>query len=809
MLPSPPTVVTAVTARRRRGKTPFSLMGALASPLGLAIIIPLFIVIGGGTSLGLSQVLIRRSLNEQAEQTTIAYSHAVANTVSSMLEQAGPVLEHLRGIAMGPRDALMQTRALSGLVEARRGLSSIGWGTEDGTYFGLKRDGEQWRLLHLSPDLFGNMQRYEYHVSEGGVIGAAVANSGAPFDARQRGWYGAAKQATGRVWIDHLQISGPPGKGPGIEAIFCAEQLPSFGRQAGVAVVSFNLEALSQALEPLSDDPLVDNVLLTPDRTILAMPHDWIPPGTLPPSTSAPAPVSTTASAATDSTGSDESPAPDLAAFRAALPDLTAIGAGGARMTFLAHGEERQCIIMPCQVPGGPKLLLAQVISQNLLNGKAKEALAESLAWSITVMLCGILTTWWFAARLAALKRKAQAQQQRAEAAEADLERLGSYRLISKLGSGGMGEVWLGEHTFLARRAAIKRIAPSVFRDLSEDEREAISERFDTEARITAALRSRCTVELYDYGVARDGSFYYVMEYLDGINLGMLVDSYGPQPIERVVKLLIQVCGSLAEAHGYGLVHRDIKLENIFLCRRAEEVDLIKVIDFGIVRPPPKEPRQRHARDIVGTPTTIAPEQARGHALDGRADLYALGCVAFGLLTGREVFRAMNTNQLLQAHVETPPPRVSEHRANVPPELDHIIALCLAKNPADRPASAHELAALLATVRVPPSEQWSDAMCRDWWTTCLPGDTAGILRHSTDLPPARRSIAGFTTLALPRSASSTPLRVAGDLSVTTTPTAELSGEGAAEGEETERSTSESSDALALVERIQRYLRRES
>jgi serine/threonine protein kinase len=787
MLPVPSTRST-VAPGQRRGTTPFSVMGALASPLGLAVIIPLFILIGGGTSLGISQALIRRSLNEQAEQTTLAYSHAVANTVSAMLQQAGPILEHLRNIAQGPRDDQLQAHALSGLVESRRGLSSIGYATDQGSYVGIKWDGGQWRMLRMSSDFWGRMQRTENLLAEAGTIGPVVEGSGAPFDPRQRPWYVAAKQASGRIWIDHLQFSGP-GQGPGHEAIFCAEKLLGLGSKSGVAVVTFNIDTLSQALEPLSEDPLVDNVLLTPDRTILAMPHDWNAPATEP-----------AANTPAASTPGAESPPPDLAAFREALPDLTAIGPTGTRISFLSHGEERECIIMPCQVPAGPKLLLAQVISRNLLNGKAKAALTESLVWSLSVMACGIVTAWWFAGRLAALRRKAIAQQQRAEAAEADLERLGSYRLITKLGTGGMGEVWLGEHTFLARRAAIKRITPTMFRDLSPAEREAISARFDTEARITAALRSRCTVELYDFGVAKDGSFYYVMEFLDGITLGTLVDHHGPQPIERVLKLLIQVCGSLGEAHSYGLVHRDIKLENIFLCRRAQEVDLIKVIDFGIVRPPPKVADKRHAHDIVGTPSTIAPEQARGQPLDGRADLYALGCVAFSLLTGHDVFRALSTSQLIQAHVEQPPPLVSQQRRDVPPELDRIIARCLAKNPDERPASAQELADLLSTVPVPDNERWTEAACRAWWNASLPEDTAGILRHATELPPPRRSIASFTTLALPPSARA-PARGTAAAAVEAT-----TGEPATSDEP---STSETSEALALVERIQRYLRRSS
>ena len=246
---------------------------------------------------------------------------------------------------------------------------------------------------------------------------------------------------------------------------------------------------------------------------------------------------------------------------------------------------------------------------------------------------------------------------QRAQVAESELKQIGSYKLVRKLGEGGMGEVWLGMHRLLARPAAVKRILttrPADAEDVSADDARA---RFFTEARITASLRSRNTIELYDYGTAPDGSFYYVMELLDGLDLRKLVLDHGPLPAGRVIHLLLQACRSLAEAHGLGLVHRDIKPENLFACRRADEVDVIKVLDFGIVSVQSRawSAKVSNPEFVVGTPATMSPEQAQGEPLDGRSDIYALGCVAYWLLTASEVFRQADPVRLILAHIHDVP----------------------------------------------------------------------------------------------------------------------------------------------------------
>jgi len=301
---------------------------------------------------------------------------------------------------------------------------------------------------------------------------------------------------------------------------------------------------------------------------------------------------------------------------------------------------------------------------------------------------------------------------------------LGSYRLEEKLGQGGMGEVWRARHRMLARPGAIKIIRPSLSRDARPGVSEDVVRRFEREAQVIARLRSPHTVELFDFGIADDGAFYYVMELLDGLDADALVRRSGPIPAERAVYLLRQVCHSLSEAESCGLVHRDIKPANIFLCRYGEEYDFVKVLDFGIVKAPQQveEGGAALTRENVvqGTPEFIAPEQALGGTdLDARADIYATGCVAYWLLTGQLVFTAETQMGLLLHHAHTPPiPPSARSDLRIPAALDQLVLSCLAKDPAGRPQSARELSRRLA--EIDGAETWTQDRAREWWATRPP-----------------------------------------------------------------------------------------
>ena len=234
-------------------------------------------------------------------------------------------------------------------------------------------------------------------------------------------------------------------------------------------------------------------------------------------------------------------------------------------------------------------------------------------------------------------------------------------------------------------------------------------------------------MDLFDFGVSNDGAFYYVMELLDGLDADQLVRRFGPVPAGRVVYLLRQMCHSLSEADSRGLVHRDIKPANVFLCRYGEEYDFVKLLDFGIVKAADEEKPSGAAETrenaIQGTPAFIAPEQAFGGVpLDGRADIYATGCVAYWLLTGKMVFTADTAMGLLLHHAQTLPAAPSSRSdLPIPAALDSLILSCLAKDPAGRPQSARELSARLAGIE--GLTVWTEDHAREWWTKQFPAGT--------------------------------------------------------------------------------------
>ncbi|HJR15826.1 MAG TPA: serine/threonine-protein kinase, partial [Gemmatimonadales bacterium] len=294
---------------------------------------------------------------------------------------------------------------------------------------------------------------------------------------------------------------------------------------------------------------------------------------------------------------------------------------------------------------------------------------------------------------------------------------LGSYRLGELLGRGGMGEVYLATHRMLARPAAIKLIRPEVLAERSTESATLAITRFRREAEAAAKLRSPHTVELYDFGVTEDGTLYFVMELLQGLDLETLVQREGPLPSKRVIHILRQVCESLEEAHASGLVHRDIKPANIHVGRVGLRQDFVKVLDFGLVKSvgavAGEDSMATAAGLTPGTPAYMAPEIALGGVVDGRADLYALGCVAYYLLTGRLVFEGSASFQVIAKHVqEAPLPPSQRTELDIEPALDQLVLSCLAKEPENRPQTAAELDRELQEIQTEP---WSQEEAQRWW----------------------------------------------------------------------------------------------
>lgn len=288
--------------------------------------------------------------------------------------------------------------------------------------------------------------------------------------------------------------------------------------------------------------------------------------------------------------------------------------------------------------------------------------------------------------------------------------RLGQYTLGEKLGEGGMGVVYRAEHEMLRRPTAIKLLPPG-------SAGEENLKRFEREVQQTARLTSPHTVSIYDYGRTPDGQFYYVMEYLDGVNLDDLVRQDGPMAPGRAVRILRQVCAALAEAHGIGLIHRDIKPANILLCERGGFPDIAKVLDFGLVRQisGTTDPRLTAEDVLRGTPQYLAPEAIRNaENVDARSDLYALGAVGYYLLTGTEVFSGRGPLEIIHHHLQTEPEPLSRRLGKpIPPKLEALILATLSKDPDDRPESARALAdALHACDDVPA---WDETDARRFW----------------------------------------------------------------------------------------------
>ena len=292
-----------------------------------------------------------------------------------------------------------------------------------------------------------------------------------------------------------------------------------------------------------------------------------------------------------------------------------------------------------------------------------------------------------------------------------EARKLGQYVLKGRLGSGGMGEVYLAEPLLLRRPCAIKLIRPERAGDPN------ILRRFEREVQATATLTHPNTVQIFDYGHAEDGTFYYVMEYLPGLSLEQLVNRHGPLPPERAVHLLQQVCGALREAHGIGLIHRDIKPSNILICERGGVHDVAKLVDFGLVLAPGVSADGANLTQegaIAGTPAYMSPEQAGGQEnLDPRSDIYSLGVVAYFLLTGQPPFAGRSPVKMVAAHIYEPPAPVSNHRPDVSEDLQAVVLRCLAKDPADRFADVESLERALAGCY--ETGQWSEKQAANWW----------------------------------------------------------------------------------------------
>jgi eukaryotic-like serine/threonine-protein kinase len=286
---------------------------------------------------------------------------------------------------------------------------------------------------------------------------------------------------------------------------------------------------------------------------------------------------------------------------------------------------------------------------------------------------------------------------------------LGQYTLGEKIGEGGMGVVYKANHALLRRPAAIKLLAP-------ECTGEQNLKRFEREVQATSQLTHPNTISVYDFGRTANGTFYYAMEYVEGLDLQTLVEQDGPQDPARVAHLLAQLAGALAEAHGVGLVHRDVKPANVMLCQRGGLQDVVKVLDFGLTKDltANNDLNQTDVHHILGTPLYLSPEAITSpESVDARSDLYALGAVGYFLLTGAPLFSGKNVVEVCGHHLHTVPvPPSVRLGAKIPEKLEALILSCLAKAPEERPASAAQLQKALVEL----AAEWTQERAAEWWT---------------------------------------------------------------------------------------------
>ena len=595
-------------------------------------------------------------------------------------------------------------RSMRSSMEGNPAISWLGVSTPDGIFRGVSRESGAFIFNVIQPSSIPGSEGSESLrlVAEHGELGAATMRA-TRYDPRTRPFYTLALAKGHRTWTDPYTFFSANATG-----ITCCQ--PLYGQDGALLAVlslDFDSRSLGIAMSQLSTIAGSRSFIFAADGTVLGA----------------------TGESLAGRGGNRVVNVVDLQdGTLLNLVQRVRDGSFNANDPTVRAGGDIRAALRQLSITNGPKLLVVSYAPESEILGAASSLRARGLWIALTAIVLAAGVGLVIAAALDRARRERSEAREAARKAQAVASELGSYRLVSKLGEGGMGEVWRAEHRQLARPAAIK-----LMRNIGSGTEFAT--RFEREARVIASLRSRNTIGLYDYGVAEDGALYYVMELLDGMDLEHLVAHHGVLTPQRAMTILHQTCLSLAEAHDHGLVHRDIKPANIYLCRLAYEVDVVKVLDFGLVlsvQPDASDTRLSLPGTVFGTPTCMSPEQARGHAVDGRTDLYALGCVMWWLLAGEMPFNAPDAMGLMLAHVNEAPRLLSEVRPDLPPGLVALVVDLLAKDPAARPADAREVIRRLRSIDKATSELWDDDIAAVWWQKYMPivGGESSLMQAS-------------------------------------------------------------------------------
>jgi serine/threonine protein kinase len=729
---------------------------AVTSPVGVLVIFPSLIFLLGSYLTWTGQGSLRQSNLDLAEARMGDQAQLVSEHLSAALGQADLLLSSLESLSLtinSDSEPNLVAPTLRRLLEGHAGASYVSVSFPDGTFEGAFVDHDGQNRFQVSRILGDHTEERVFDYSRAETLTLREVRK-SQYDPRTRPFYQLAAASPGRVWTEPYAFARTTDTG-----ITRAVALREGPKVRAVLTFDYDVRRLSPLL--MRKGAYVGRpILFDSQGTILADPELKL---------SAVAPqtgllnVRTLHDPVLTAFFSQELTQSDFANFETP---------SGRYLASTAHlkGE------------GRPEWAVAFLAPESQFLAALETHKQRSLTTAALALLVATLLSAAFARLIVRVRKEATEAREAARQARKEARELGSYRLLEKLGAGGMGEVWRAEHRLLAREAAIKLIKPDEGQGASETARA----RFQREAQSLASLRSRNTIEVYDYGVTDEGAFFYVMELLDGLDLDSLVMKTGPQPVERVVHIMLQACSSLAEAHEAGLVHRDVKPANIFICRIAEELDIVKVLDFGLVRTVqdgPNEPvgealaldktvmaavvagpapgpgadaapdsNLTRAGNIMGTPAFMAPEQAMGAHVDARADIYALGGVTFWLLTGRTVFSGASFMAQLAAQIVEAPPRLDTVCPQpLPKSLVDLVDACLAKSASDRPQTVRELKRRLELVLTELEPSWRGKV-DGWWRDSIGPRSSGVRPVPVD--PNRAPTVVLDSSSLTRDAAS-------------------------------------------------------
>lgn len=728
------------------------LTALLGSPRAVMIVLPLLILLVGVTLTLIGQTALTVTSKKMAERRFVTQTSSLSLRLASALGQAEPILDELSRIAPEDQDKSSEgkekgeatrllgvAREMSSLLVGRAAITQAYIAYPDGRFLSAAHtveDGARFQVTEKGRVTNFGLSRQELVVNNSQI---------SLYDPTKRDWYRLAYEKKARIW-------SPPyafyqNYRVGVTRAHPIYKDAEKTQLLAVVGVDFDVDALTKfmsAAEDRTDD--VRSLVFTLGGVVLAYPEGAEKLAQLPEKEVVP---------------TYKALGEDRVSRLIELSQRRGKFAPSGESFYYSDGGDSIFASVERVGAGGPDWYVATFSPSKSVLSELYSYRKSSLLVGSIALLFSVALSWFVARRLLQVRKVASLAQAAVAEAQAHLRDLGSYRLVSLIGEGGMGEVWRARHRLLARDAAIKLIK----QDPGSSGREAEHrERFRREAQAIAGLRSRNTVALFDYGVTADGTLFYVMELLDGIDLSTLVSQYGPLPTERIRKVLIQICNSLGEAHEAGLVHRDIKPANLVLCREASEVDVVKVLDFGLVfqtsdasdreKLASRYDSQRTTRNManpvevtekmqdritqfdlqLGTPAFMSPEQALGNDLDSRSDLYSLGCVAWWLLSGKPLYRAESAMAVMVKQADSPIPELeAELKEPAPLLFLELIRKCLSKSPEGRPQSAEDLKRALQEMG-PFSPDWSEQDARTWWDREMP---LAKREPQLSLPPLR------------------------------------------------------------------------